>query len=416
MVKEIVYHGNSSFVTMMSNDDIRLQSVKKNTIIVHEDDNLCVIAPLNLNSFIYHSKKTKWLQHTSNIIHATPLLCIHPFFIILDKKNDERYCLMKVCNFFIDSNGENVNREYVSKELEPLMYYMDLYDTERLDGTTRRRRSGDIELPFPEDVPEEKQYDDYKRILSNPNFKYSYGNLSYMVPDKLQTLDFFWPILEMNLNAFYYISEDIMNEDVCKFVCSKNGNYLEYVPEKFKTHNVCFQAIKNTPAALQFLPSYILDKPIGIYKQIFLKASQQNGAKIEYFPDAILECPEIGKKICFNIIEKNGFEISNLPTHFFQNDDLIKQICFLAISNTPEALNNVVSLFKEFPEWFCDLCDAVIELDSYSYKYVPKQFIHRYPELSITRRLNDAFKRNDCNHYDEQIESMKKIFASTKKV
>ena len=66
-----------------------------------------------------------------------------------------------------------------------------------------------------------------------------------------------WAILEpiiMWLKSLLYIPENYKTHDLCFDFVQQNGMSLKYVPEEFKTKHMCLEAIKQNKNAFQYIP------------------------------------------------------------------------------------------------------------------------------------------------------------------
>ncbi len=57
--------------------------------------------------------------------------------------------------------------------------------------------------------------------------------------------------------AIEFVPKDLIDMNMCKIAVSKNfkGSSLKFVPEKFKTDELCWIALKSCPASIRFVPN-----------------------------------------------------------------------------------------------------------------------------------------------------------------
>jgi len=60
--------------------------------------------------------------------------------------------------------------------------------------------------------------------------------------------------------AIKYIPEEFKTEEMCLVAVRKNGFALEYVPEKFKTEKMCLVAVQQDGDVLEFVPEAIVEQ------------------------------------------------------------------------------------------------------------------------------------------------------------
>ncbi|MDR2580089.1 MAG: DUF4116 domain-containing protein [Fibromonadaceae bacterium] len=80
------------------------------------------------------------------------------------------------------------------------------------------------------------------------------------VPEKFKTADLCMVAVLENGAALAFVPESVMTEEICLAAVKNNGNVLKHVPEKFKTLEVCLAAVKDTSYAIDFVPENLREE------------------------------------------------------------------------------------------------------------------------------------------------------------
>ena len=147
-----------------------------------------------------------------------------------------------------------------------------------------------------------------------------------------------------------------------------NGGWnLEYVPEEFKTRDMCEVAVANFGLALKYVPEKL------ITPELCEVAVNDGNWTLEYVPEKFKT-----QELCELAIEKNGYQLAYVPEHF-----KTEQLCEMAVKDCGWALEYVPEKFKTL-----ELCKYAIEdclkwndtlLRKYEFenlfeKYIPSEF------------------------------------------
>jgi Domain of unknown function (DUF4116) len=190
-----------------------------------------------------------------------------------------------------------------------------------------------------------------------------------------------WALLQNGL-ALKFVPEDFRTPELCQIAIEQNGMALQYVPECKRTPELYRLAIERDGWALGFVPE---DKKTLEICQI---AVQHDGDALRYVPydlissraDALQEESLFaGKSLgCENnktpelfrmAVEQNGGSLYYIP-----KDQRTPELCRLAVEKDGEALEYVPEQ-QRTPE----LCQIAVERNGLSLSYVPENY--RTPEL-----------------------------------
>ena len=126
----------------------------------------------------------------------------------------------------------------------------------------------------------------------------------------------------------------------------KDGWALDYVPEEFKTPELCLTAVKNAKGRL-FGGSFLSHVPESLRdEKLCLAAVQQNGISLSHVPKALRTA-----ELCRIAVEENGWALGDVPEEL-----KTKELCHLAAHNMNycESIHQAIYLVEEVPDEFID--------------------------------------------------------------
>jgi Domain of unknown function (DUF4116) len=164
----------------------------------------------------------------------------------------------------------------------------------------------------------------------------------------------YWSIPQ-NGDALEYVPEEYKTYELCLLAVQQNGRALYYVPEEYKTPELCSSAIKQDGQALYNVPENKRTP------DLYLLAVQQNGMTLEFVQ-------EITYELCRLAIEKNGQALQFVP-----EKERTLELCRLAVEQNGIALRFVPKYYTH------ELYDLAVQQDGHALKYVPEE--DRTPEL-----------------------------------
>jgi hypothetical protein len=73
--------------------------------------------------------------------------------------------------------------------------------------------------------------------------------------------DFVIKCLKINYKCFEFISEKLLNVEMC-LIAVKNGLNLKDIPKKFRNQKVCKKSVKYNEFSIDYVPDDVIDKEI----------------------------------------------------------------------------------------------------------------------------------------------------------
>jgi hypothetical protein len=97
-----------------------------------------------------------------------------------------------------------------------------------------------------------------------------------------------------------------------------NGPALEYVPNKFKTYEVCYEAVKHNSDALSKIPNRFKTY------ELYLEAAKNDGT---FMGTILYDIPVISRtpELCLEAVKANPLAIMEIPS-----DILTSEMCLIA--------------------------------------------------------------------------------------
>ena len=222
---------------------------------------------------------------------------------------------------------------------------------------------------------------------------------------ELEYIEQNWSALERIcrwLNDLQYIPEEYRTKELCELAIQKDGNALKHVPHSLITKELCKLAVKQDEEALLFVPEELRTLELyemavkqnrkalrwilkeHITKELCELAVQKNGMALSYVSEeyktknmcklaiqqdgmALLYVPHslITKELCELAVKQNGEALYYAPTHF-----ITKNMCKLAIQQNGMALLYVPhSLITK------ELCELSVKQNGEALYYTPTHFI-----------------------------------------
>lgn len=157
-----------------------------------------------------------------------------------------------------------------------------------------------------------KRYNDYAKTydLCYNAIKENARNLQY-VPRKFRDRKMCERAFLSESLAVRYMPEDILDYDFCKYIVmmGRDYNVLRYIPEKYRTYEICFISIKNNNGTLDFVKYHLRNYQLcwlSVYKKGFL---------LEYVPEHLKTY-----EICLVAMKQNAPSIRYIPKEYLDNN------------------------------------------------------------------------------------------------
>ena len=98
-------------------------------------------------------------------------------------------------------------------------------------------------------LPDDKEYQKHLVQVTK--------NADYMkfLPEKYKTEELCEIAVKENPKAFQYVPEDMISQELCESVVKDNGWNLQYVPFNHRTEEICSIAVEKDGHALRYVPS-----------------------------------------------------------------------------------------------------------------------------------------------------------------
>jgi len=157
-------------------------------------------------------------------------------------------------------------------------------------------------------------------------------------------------------SALRYVPDEFKTPELC-FEAVKNddlGTALEYVPKKFKTYDLYFEAVKKTGYALFCVPEDLRTQELCFEA---INKRDKTGSALKYVPENLKTA-----NLCL-IAVKNGGSLKYVPEEFKS-----PEICLEAVKHSGYELEYVPEFFKTE-----ELCAVAIKDNNRGFKYVPKK-------------------------------------------
>jgi hypothetical protein len=274
----------------------------------------------------------------------------------------------------------------------------------------------------------------YSTDLCDINFDESVMKLIKFLPERLINLNFFLNIAKIvsyrrlfepkkytPKDKFYklieYLPPKINNFYFYKGLIELGGIFLKFVPNRFKTYELCFDAIIDEPSVISYITNEILDEKIYLealkgdislinnlpnkfkYYNFYFKVIKINGIYLNYVPNnfkdykmcyisvilngnALKYIPENkrNKEICLEAVKENGKALKYVPNKIMSYD-----ICLEAIKNNPLAIEFIpFDLLENLETHIIDdhgnkidnekLCLIAVEKDGCALQFIPKKY------------------------------------------
>ena len=175
---------------------------------------------------------------------------------------------------------------------------------------------------------------------------------------------FYRAILDKAISFLPYVPEVFVTEDDCK-KCVDEGKPLKWIPDRFKTYELCSNAIAHCHRAneISSVPRNLIDK------ELCLLAIEQSRDAFGFIPRDMLDediCMAFAKRaiafkndierippqflsqeICLEIIERDPFAFKDVPDRFRS-----EELCLKVLSDNPAAIRDIPESLrtKEFYE------------------------------------------------------------------
>ena len=164
-----------------------------------------------------------------------------------------------------------------------------------------------------------------------------------------------------------YVPEAFRTEELCQNAVKNCGDMLRNVPEKFKTKELCTEAIEQDGCALKFVPEELKTE------EFCRKAMEKDVRALAFMPEEFKTA-----EMCFEAVKQEGIALESVPEEF-----KTQELCAEAIKSNGYALQFVPKAFKTK-----ELCLEAVKDSPFAIKYVPKRLktVALYIEVVKSKR------------------------------
>lgn len=196
------------------------------------------------------------------------------------------------------------------------------------------------------------------------------------VPEEFKTTELCTLALSKDAYNIRFFPEKEINEDIAKQAVKDNGRYLEYVPVKLRTKELCLLALQNFyGAVMEDIPPEILDKEVCL---TWLKNVKQPFRPLSHIPSELLDYD-----VCLAAVSVYGEDLEKVPAELID-----KEMCTVAVKDTSYAVKYVPeNLFTEE-----EMANMIIDNNINCFEQIPQSVLTQ--EMCI-RAFQNCDKRYD---------------------
>jgi len=181
-----------------------------------------------------------------------------------------------------------------------------------------------------------------------------------------------------------FIPEEFRTKELCCDAIKDCGLMLRYVPVKFRTKELCIEAVAQAGYSLGFVPEKFKTQ------KLCLHAVKRNGKALEFVPEKFKT-----KELCTEAVKREGDALEFVPEKF-----KTKELCTEAIKHIGYALKYVPKEFKT-----AEFCLAAVKKSEFAIHFVPKQLrtVELYTEMVKQRCKREHFEYADMETILEDV-------------
>lgn len=212
------------------------------------------------------------------------------------------------------------------------------------------------------------------------------GLLIEYIDKKYLSINLYKIAFKNNIYAIKYLQEKyytMLSIEYCESIVREKPDLLEWIPEKFKTYNMCVHAIKHNGYLLKYVPlEYITPELIDNLTQ------HQIHLALLFIPIYLRT-----HIMYINAVKYNGSLIKHVPILYIDYD-----MCVKAVSQNGKALKYIVLYKYDLLNY--ELC--ILSLQTYNtMKYIPDEYKSKELQFIATQKYTNALKY--CINIDEEL-------------
>jgi len=216
-----------------------------------------------------------------------------------------------------------------------------------------------------------------------------HGDVLKYIPDIFKTKELCNLAFERSPYSIEYIPEEYITERQCLQAIKCSGYLLNDIPMKYRTKEICMIAMQSDSSPdFKDIPKEFLDK------DIYLSWLMNSSFKI----DPLKKIPEqfYDYDIYLAAVKADGRELKYVPKELISSE-----MCYEAIRKDSEAAKYIPpNLFSE------KMANALVEKGDYYFEYIPKEVLNE--EICIKAiKKGDRFRGTVLKHIPDEMKTQK---------
>ena len=254
------------------------------------------------------------------------------------------------------------------------------------------------------EVPAELQSEEFflEAVRINTN-----GKALKYIPEEFRTMDVCSEAIRKFPEALEYVPETLKTSEMCLAAVQRNCMLLKYIPEDLKTLEICLIAVRESPDTLRYVPEKPIMKELCLAAE--LKSTRWNLLDIpEYFMTTELclrvvrdrgrdleYLPDKQKTepICLAAVQKDGLALYHVPKNI-----ITAELCMTAVKKNGMALEHVPVELKT-----TELCLAAVKKNGMALKFVPDKIINAELCLAAVNKKGEALQFVPLIHKTQEL-------------
>lgn len=174
------------------------------------------------------------------------------------------------------------------------------------------------------------------------------GMMLEFIPKKFHTDSLYYEALEDNVDAIQFIPDEVKDVEMCLYVCKINFDLIKYVPNSIKTPSFYEKLITSEPSNLNaILANNLIDKTF-LTPEFYLKLVLANTNVFANVPDMYKT-----EEFCFDLlstIKSNFHQMSNIHISKILNQMSLLLEANSMFENISNIYNEIKLLYMSLPE------------------------------------------------------------------
>ena len=248
------------------------------------------------------------------------------------------------------TSAENNNMFWNYAEFGPLLILLIPNNSGNTTGNSEKlqlwKYKNDIQFMDEADNSVSREYIEQHWDILEPICKWL-NDLKF-IPDEYKTKELCDLAVQQNGLALQYVPKHLRTPYLYEIAVKQDGMALEYVPKEFKTLELCKIAVKNNGSALGYTPEELKTE------ELCAIAVKQNGKSLEHVKKNFKT-----SKLCELAVKQNGLNLMYVPY-------ISKELCEIAVKQNGCAVYYIPeNIITE------ELCELAVKQNSKALKYIP---------------------------------------------